>query len=501
MLLARRIPLLIVLLGLAVLATWQALLHFEQRELERVFARLAASREEQLREALAALDQPLRRWVDHLAAHRDLDTHGSLRPDDWAGLWRIDASGHVALAEPAPGATLPPEPEAAELHAALVGADAAHRHFFLRPAGGPLYEAFAAPLADGGWICGFEIWGSQRLQSISRLAGTYSRLSLLHEEELINVELSRVHLHLPLVDFRGRTVQLLDADYRGDELQEIGGMHGRLAWFFLAALVTLLVTAGWCLRHWLVRPLFQLAASLRSDDPAALGPLLRRRDEFGQLARLLRDAFATRAQLRQTLDERTRLARDLHDGVIQSIYGAGMGLTRARAALPANPAEAARVIGATHATLNAAIADLREFIKQAGASNATAADFAANAAELVRQLQPGGGVELELDVDPALPPRHSPAAQVELYQIVREGASNALRHGRATHLRLRWQATDDGSVFELTDNGAGFVPASATDGSGLGNLAERAAALGGAVQIDSAPGRGTTLRVRLPAAA
>lgn len=498
--LTRRIPLLIVLLGFAVLASWQALVHFEQSELERVFARLAASREEQLREGVAALGQPLRRWVDHLAAH-PTEAHGPLRPDDWAGLWRIDAHGRVALAEPAPGATLPPEPGAAELHAALAGPDAARRHFFLRPAGGPLYEAYAAPLPEGGWICGFETWNSRRLQTISHLAGTYSRLSLLHEENLINVELSRVHLHLPLADFRGRTVQLLDADYRGNELQEISGMHDRLAWIFLAVVVTLLVVAGWCLRRWLVRPLFQLAASLRADEPAALAPLLGRRDEFGQVARLLRDAFATRAQLHRTLEERTRLARDLHDGVIQSIYGAGMGLTRARAALPAHPQEAARVIAATHDTLNAAIAELRDFIKQTGGNGAATEDFAANAAALVRQLQPGGGVELEVDIDPALPARHPPAVHVELYQIVREGASNALRHGRATRLRLRWQPTEQGSLFELADDGAGFAPDAAAEGSGLGNLAERAAALGGTVQIDSAPGRGTSLRLHLPAAA
>lgn len=497
--LTRRIPLLIILLGLAVLASWQALVRFEQGELERVFARLGTGREEQLREGVVALGQPLRRWVDHLAAHPS-DAHGPLRPQNWAGFWHLDTHGRLTLAEPAPGATLPPEADAAALRDALAHPDATRRHFFLGPSGGSLYEAYAAPLPQGGWICGFEIWDSHRLQTISRLAGTYSRLSLLHQEDLIDVELSRVHLHLPLTDFRGRTVRLLDADYRGNELQEISGVHQRLAWIFLGALVTLLVAAGWCLRRWLVRPLFQLAASLRADEPATLEPLLGRRDEFGQLARLLRDAFATRAQLRQTLDERTRLARDLHDGVIQSIYGAGMGLTRARAALPAHPEEAARVIAATHDTLNTAIAELREFIKQSGGNGASPEDFAANAAALVRQLQPGGGVELEVDIDPALPSRHPPMAHVELYQIVREGASNALRHGHATRLRLRWQRTEQGSLFELMDNGAGFTPDGASEGSGLGNLAERAAALGGTVQIDSAPGRGTSLRIHLPPA-
>jgi signal transduction histidine kinase len=92
-------------------------------------------------------------------------------------------------------------------------------------------------------------------------------------------------------------------------------------------------------------------------------------------------------------------------------------------------------------------------------------------------------------------------ARGELLQLVREALSNVTRHARASHVEVDLDRVGDDIVLVITDNGVGFDPTNLASGRhhGLANLRDRAAAAGGRIEIDSRPGAGTRLVVRIPA--
>lgn len=95
-----------------------------------------------------------------------------------------------------------------------------------------------------------------------------------------------------------------------------------------------------------------------------------------------------------------------------------------------------------------------------------------------------------------------PDARAELLHIVREALSNSARHSGATGVSVRLGLEEHSLALEVADNGRGFNPATARGAGhlGLANIAARAASAGGSLSVDSAPGRGTRIIVRIPAA-
>jgi signal transduction histidine kinase len=512
MLLTRRIPLLLTALGVAVLLSWFVLERFEQRSLQRLYAGISAGRQEQLGQALVQTGTSLRNFTQHHSARRTLQriqandrTLDNLLADyDIAGLWVVNGDGTIATTHPAkPEIALPPLPPAAQLAAAFAHAGDRNVHFFLRDARGGVQEVYGhtwkphTPEEPPLWLLGLMSIDPERLQSISYLSGTYSRLTAAHEENLIRIEEGRMHFHVPLPGVDGAPVALLDADYRGMELDEINERIRIDTWIFLTALVGLLTGVALSLRHWVVLPLRRISRSLLTGDTAALDPLDRRADEYQHIAGLIRESFATREELRRTMEERARLGRDLHDGAIQSIYAAGMSLTRARALAQSQPEESARIIESTRLNLNATIQELREFISQAEREPLAQRQFAAVAEEVLGQLQTGH-VQVRFEIDEAVAAQRTVFDRLQILQVIREASSNALRHGGATELLVRWQGAADGSDLEIKDNGRGFPPQAPRGGHGLENMTERARLLGGTLRIDSEPGRGTRVLLHLP---
>ena len=108
-------------------------------------------------------------------------------------------------------------------------------------------------------------------------------------------------------------------------------------------------------------------------------------------------------------------------------------------------------------------------------------------------------VTTTIDVDEDLVALYSPLHRGQALQFVREGVSNAIRHGRPKHLSVSWQLEGNGSLVLIIDDGVGFDPqANASAGRGLGNLRERAVNLGGTLAISSSPSKGTKLSLNLP---
>ncbi|MEX0754910.1 MAG: GAF domain-containing sensor histidine kinase [Actinomycetota bacterium] len=215
-------------------------------------------------------------------------------------------------------------------------------------------------------------------------------------------------------------------------------------------------------------------------------------------ARLLDEADRTARELRrlEMLEERERIAKELHDGVIQSLFAVGMRL-QGLAAASSDAGEAGRLEEMVD-QIDRSIRDLRNYIF--GLRPGILADRQLDQAltELVKGLRSRSDVVVVVEVEPAVAADLAPLA-ADVVQLTRETLSNVERHATASTCRvsLRRQGVDH-AVLEIDDDGAGFDPALPPTGMGLANLRERVAALGGTIEIESIPGEGTTVRMTLP---
>jgi signal transduction histidine kinase len=195
------------------------------------------------------------------------------------------------------------------------------------------------------------------------------------------------------------------------------------------------------------------------------------------------------------MEERERIAKDLHDGIIQSVFAVGMGL-QGTALLAGSPETTARIESAVD-ELDRVIRDLRNYIF--GLRPGILADRQLDEAlrELGSEIEKRGSTRVEVEVDAELAATVSSRSH-ELVQLTREALSNVARHARATSSSVRLAREGATAVLEIEDDGVGFSVLSDSAGNGLRNMRERAAAMGGALQMTSSSGKGTRLRVTFP---
>jgi signal transduction histidine kinase len=201
------------------------------------------------------------------------------------------------------------------------------------------------------------------------------------------------------------------------------------------------------------------------------------------------------------IEERDRIGKDLHDGIIQGIYGVTLSLEDVQELSASEPAEAMARVDRAIDALHDTIRDLRNFIFGLRPELVDRTDLTGLLAALADQLRQNSMI----DVDIRLPdtPIDLPAhARAELLQIAREALSNVARHSEGTRAKLGLTAAADEIVLEVVDNGRGFDTAAprTNEQYGLGNMRDRAVALGGSIELDSVPGSGTRIIVRIPAA-
>jgi signal transduction histidine kinase len=196
------------------------------------------------------------------------------------------------------------------------------------------------------------------------------------------------------------------------------------------------------------------------------------------------------------MEDRERIAKELHDGVIQSLFAVGMGLQGT--ALLAGDEDLSRRIEGAVEELDSVIRDLRSYIF--GLRPGILVDRALDQAlrDLAEDFERRTGVVTVTDVDEIAASSLSPVG-ADLVQLAREALSNVGRHAGATTVRMSLATRSGGAVFVVDDDGKGFDPAEAAGrGSGLSNMRERAEALGATLTLDSVAGEGTTLTVILP---
>jgi signal transduction histidine kinase len=200
---------------------------------------------------------------------------------------------------------------------------------------------------------------------------------------------------------------------------------------------------------------------------------------------------ASRARLVSAGDEaRRRLERNLHDGAQQRLVSVSVSLRLAQSKLAANPAAADELLSEANAELAVALEELRELARGLHPAVLTERGLGPALASLAdRALLP---VEVDRLPDERLPRPVEAAA----YYVVSEALANVAKYAHANEVQIRVFREDSRAVIEVVDDGVGG--AAPERGSGLLGLADRIEALEGHLQVESPPGKGTTIRAELP---
>ena len=196
------------------------------------------------------------------------------------------------------------------------------------------------------------------------------------------------------------------------------------------------------------------------------------------------------------LQERARLARDLHDAVAQKLFGVRAKARAAALLVDRDPARAVAEIDSVAELAGQAHAELRAVIDGLAPPDLTSGGLAGSIRSYAVLIGRTHGAPVRVDADDV--PELDAARETAIYRVAQEAISNALRHSGSPQVRVALRARPRGVQLEVTDSGSGFDPAGQTAGLGLGSMRERAAAVAGQLAIVSRPGSGTTVRLTVP---
>jgi two-component system, NarL family, sensor histidine kinase UhpB len=242
-------------------------------------------------------------------------------------------------------------------------------------------------------------------------------------------------------------------------------------------------------------PLQRLTGTMRAVDPLRPGDrasLAVANPEVAELTQAFNDMlerleFERRDSARRALaaqeDERRRIARELHDEVGQVLTAVVLQL------------DGAKVEEAREA-VRASLEDVRGIARRLRPEALDDLGLASALAALTNDVARRAGVHVERVVDLSGADL-SAEEELVVYRVVQEALTNAVRHGGARRVSLTVRADE----VVIRDDGNGFDPGRATDGTGLLGMRERAVLIGAGLDVTSRPGEGTTVRMRLRAVA
>ena len=238
-----------------------------------------------------------------------------------------------------------------------------------------------------------------------------------------------------------------------------------------------------------------LAAAIITSQ---LASALRRRAEQARSREREMRRLYKQAQELAALQERQRLARELHDSVSQALYSISLGAYTAREALESSdPEEAKASIEYVLDLAEAGLAEMRALIFELRPESMETEGLVTALTRQVAVLRTH--YKLAVEVNLADEPELSLERKEALYRIAQEALHNIVKHAHASTVVLRLTRQEREVLLEVRDNGGGFDPIGPFPGHlGLHSMQERATKMGGTLTIESAPGRGTYLRVRVP---
>jgi signal transduction histidine kinase len=238
---------------------------------------------------------------------------------------------------------------------------------------------------------------------------------------------------------------------------------------------------------------------LLDDVASQAGLVLRNVRLTAELSARLEELQATTAELRasrrrivETQDsERRRLERDIHDGAQQHLVALAVKLRMTRTSLEKDPARTRTMIGELRSLTDAALENLRDLTRgiypPVLAEEGLLAALKAHAKRAAMQISVSGNIG-----------RFDPATETAVYFCCLEAIQNAAKHAGSGRVRIRLERDGEEIAFTVSDEGAGFDPATAKRGSGLQNMEDRLSVAGGRLEITSSPGEGTVVTGWVP---
>ena len=196
--------------------------------------------------------------------------------------------------------------------------------------------------------------------------------------------------------------------------------------------------------------------------------------------------------------DRERIARDLHDGVMQAIYGVGLNLMDARTQIAAGAPETAEQIDEAIAALRTVISDIRHYVMNLPLER-TEGDVPSILRQLLDEFRGLSSMNTNMEVEEGLPAL-TDEQRLAVYHVTQEALANVRRHSGAKRVDLRASCTGGILTLEVEDDGVGFDTSvdPGREHMGLRNMRTRADQLNGSIECDSQANLGTTLRLRLP---
>ena len=515
-----RLALLLGFLLLGFLATWLVTREIERREQEQMLAEARRSRVLTLNHWIDLTGRSLPQFASEFAQAAELNSAlqgatpefqakiaGELQHAGVAKMWLLQTDGTPRLAIDAARKTGSEPPPLSPQEFAILVEATPNAHFYSEHQGA-LFELFVRRLGNPGgsgppgWLMLAREWDETHLKTLSEL--TESKISLLlpTENSRPEIEATKLVVLRPLADWKGREIRVLRVEHIETELATMVQSDVRTVRLFISFGLLVITAVGLALQIWVLRPLKRIGESLASKDPDVLSALKTEGTEFGHVARLVEFSFQqtealrkNEETLRHTMEERARLGWNLHDGVIQSLYAAGMGLAGVRAQLGPEQNVAAKHLEQVRGILNETIHDVRNFITGLEPEALKQQTFGQAVGSLLATMQSVRRVRTTLNIDEPFAEGLSLPQRVHLLQIVREAVSNALRHGQANHIAVTLRSEAEPAEFEVVDDGRGFDPAIPSQGKGLANIAERARELGATLAVISTVGKGTRVKL------
>ena len=254
----------------------------------------------------------------------------------------------------------------------------------------------------------------------------------------------------------------------------------------------------------------QCAADLRRRPLGTLSTFLRPEQEPGEEDVAFLQAIADQAAIaienaslleaaqdKAALQERQKLARELHDSVSQALYGIALGARMARTLLDRDPQRVADPLDYVLQLAEAGLAEMRALIFELRPESLVTEGIVAALVKQDASLKARHNIVVSTTFGPE--PEVALSTKEALYRIAQEALHNTVKHARATSADLRLERKDEMLTLLVRDNGVGFNAARSFPGHlGLISMRERIERVGGTIVVDSAPGQGTTICACVP---
>ncbi len=203
----------------------------------------------------------------------------------------------------------------------------------------------------------------------------------------------------------------------------------------------------------------------------------------------------TRLNQTAIFDDRERIARDVHDAVIQDLFAVGLSLEGASQRV--DDLDARLIVSGAIQRLDECITSLRHVIFDLTRHGSDDRSVTTEVSELIQELAESYGSRVDLTFSGVFGDIPDPIGDAMMH-VIKEATSNALRHSGVTNVSVIVSGGALDFRITVSDKGSGFVAEDITPGMGLRNIRQRVVALGGSVEINSHPGEGTVVTIKLP---